>query len=72
MLQNKTDSTAGAINIKKNNSKRLSKLDEKLRNTEKNSFNVLNWTNDLKNREDLTEREYVHIGQDLRQSLIGY
>jgi hypothetical protein len=30
------------------------------------------WTKDLKNREDLTKREYEHIEKDLIQSLIGY
>ena len=30
------------------------------------------WTNDLKNREDLTKREYEHIEKELIHSLIGY
>jgi hypothetical protein len=38
----------------------------------KDTFNPLYWANDFKNREDLTQGEYVHIGQDLMNSIIDY
>ena len=38
----------------------------------KDNFNVLDWTKKFKNRENLTEGEYVHIEEDLRQSIIEY
>ena len=37
-----------------------------------NEFKIKNWKTNLKDNENLTEREYVHIQQDLKQSLIGY
>ena len=42
----------------------------KRKKTRKGTFS-LDWNN-LKNRENLTEREYVNIGEDLRQTIIGY
>ena len=46
--------------------------EEKKKNNKNEKFNVLKWTNELKNKENLTQGEYAHIEQDLIQSLIGY
>ena len=68
----KTDLFSQNFNLNKNSNKRGSHFESKIKSNKKNSFNFLTWTNDLKNRENLTEGEYKHIGDDLRQSLIGY
>ena len=67
------------INSNKSNKNKLENEEEKekekkeLKKSLKNSkFHVLNWTEDLRNKENLTQGEYVHIEQDLIQSLIGY
>ena len=70
LFPKKSDSLGGAIH--KKNSKRINQINEKIKNSRIEKFKVLNWTNDLKNREDLTEGEYNHIQQSLRQSLIDY
>ena len=67
----KNESLAGTINLGKNRSYR-NNLEEDLKSSEMDSLNPSNWTNILKNREDLTQGEYIHIEQSLRQSLIDY
>ena len=67
----KNDSLAGTINLGKNRSYR-NNGEENLKNSIIESLNPLNWTNVLKNREDLTQGEYIHIQQSLKQSLIDY
>ena len=67
--QSKTDYNSGNNNLKKNLTK---KSGQKFKNSKIEKFNILNWTNKFKNRENLTEGEYNYIGEDLRQSLIGY
>ena len=70
-FHNKSDKSLNDnINSNSNNNQIEEKEENKRRS--KDTFNPLNWANELKNRENLTQIEYVHIGQDLRQSLIGY
>jgi len=63
-----------SISTKKNmsnyHSNILDETDGKRRKSNIQKFK--DWTNDLKNREVLTKREYEHIEKDLIQSLIGY
>jgi len=66
---NKTDLFNTNFILNKNSTKRDSQFNKKTKN---NMFNVLNWTNDLKNKENLTEGEYVHIQQDIKESLIHF
>ena len=65
----KTDSV---FNSGKNITKKSNQIESKIKNNKKNSINISKWTNDLKNRENLTEGEYIHIQENLKQSLIGY
>jgi len=67
----KNDSLAGSFNLGKNRSYR-NNGNENLKQSVIESLDPLNWTNVLKNREDLTQGEYIHIQQSLKQSLIDY
>jgi len=57
-------------NLSNYHSNILDETDGKRRKSNIQKFK--DWTNDLKNREVLTKREYEHIEKDLIQSLIGY
>ena len=72
LLDNKSDSIPSCFKLGKDLTKSGNRLEGKIKNINKNSFDILKWTKDYKNRENLTEGEYVHIEEDLRQSLIGY
>ena len=54
------------FNFNKNSMKKRGKYNKKINNS------ILNWTNDLKNKENLTEGECVHIQQDIKESLIHF
>ena len=56
----------------KNNMDSKNKMGNLKRLKYKTSLNLLNWKNDLKNKEIISEEEYNHIGEDLRQSLIHF
>ena len=71
LFQSKTDLLASGIKTNINTNKRGSDIG-KTKNTRRNSFHIINWPNNLKDNEHLTEREYVHIQHDLKESLIGY
>ena len=60
------------INQAKENENNIKTFEEKKKKSKIEKKNVLDWTNELKNREDLTQGEYIHIEQDLIQTLIGY
>ena len=59
------------INSNINNTNIIEEKEDKNKRI-KETFNPLYWANNLKNREDLTQGEYVSIGQDLRNSIIDY
>ena len=63
-----------SVNLSKHPSKKNVNIAEegKKRRSNFEKHNFLDWTKDLKNREELTQKELVHINKDLIQSLIGY
>ena len=63
-----------SIKKRKMSIKNIYEKDEKdgKKRNKNDKFNMMDWANDLKNKENLTQGEYAHIGQDLIQSLIGY
>ena len=69
LLECKTDCNSGDNNLNKNLTKKTGK---KFKNSKIEKINAFKWTNEFGGRENLTEGEYNHIEENLRQSLIGY
>ena len=67
-LKSKTDSSSERNNLNKN----FTEKGTKQKRNKKDNYNTLDWTKKFKNRENLTEGEYVDIEEDLKQKIIEY